>query len=242
MAGYTSQPQMQMMPQDKHTSHTQVHSRSFNHGLCSCFEDIPHCCLGFWCPCIIYGHTRSRITNPALTRSQLPCCTGPCCGWAAVCLFAPGFQFILGCLQRTELRGRYGIEGNGCTDCLTHWCCDCCVLSFFMELIIGFDSRRSGSPRERGRCNGSPRTIYSISITVSLKGKYFVSISEGTSRKSNVVLVNECCLLYRISKMDDISSRDILTSNSITDPQTSVQNCPINPRQEMKDVVIPMTY
>ena len=47
--------------------------------------------------------------------------------YAAVSVICPGFAFIFGWLNRGDIRAKYDIEGNGCTDCLTHYCCDCCV-------------------------------------------------------------------------------------------------------------------
>ena len=67
-------------------------------------------------------------------------------------MICPGWQFLFGFIQRGEVRARYNIEGNGCTDCLTHWCCDCCVWLFGRwVLIVGTDSRGTGGADERGR-------------------------------------------------------------------------------------------
>jgi Cys-rich protein (TIGR01571 family) len=99
----------------------------FTNTLCSCCNDPGTCCLGCWCPCILYGHTHARLQNPALTREQLPCCSGACCGFAAVMMFCPPFQCIFGWMQRGDIRNRYGIEGGECGACLTHTFCDCCV-------------------------------------------------------------------------------------------------------------------
>jgi len=122
---------MQITPNEKATGpfvQGTFQPNHFQHGLCSCFDSCGTCCLGFWCPCILFGHSRARLQNPQLSKEELKCCTGACCGYATVCLLFPGFQCIFGCLQRGDVRGRYGIDGGGCTDCLTHWCCDCCAL------------------------------------------------------------------------------------------------------------------
>lgn len=31
-------------------------------------------------------------------------------------------------MKRGDMRAKHGIEGNGCTDCMTAWCCYCCAL------------------------------------------------------------------------------------------------------------------
>jgi hypothetical protein len=31
-------------------------------------------------------------------------------------------------MKRGDMRARFGIEGGGCGDCMTTWCCYCCAL------------------------------------------------------------------------------------------------------------------
>src|SRR5208282_1726260 len=102
---------------------------SFQNHFCSCFDDCGMCCLGCWCPCIVFGKTRARLHTPSLPREELPCCSGACCGYATLLLLCTPFQCILGWMQRGDIRARYEIEGNGCMDCLGHTFCDCCVCS-----------------------------------------------------------------------------------------------------------------
>jgi len=132
--GYAPVAPMQPVPggSEKHPTYSNVQSRPVKHGhfqngFCSCCDPCGTCCLGFWCPCILFGKTRTRLHNPAMTREQLPCCTGGCVGYAAICFLCPGFQCIFGCLQRGDVRARYGIDSNACVDCLAHSFCDCCV-------------------------------------------------------------------------------------------------------------------
>ena len=35
---------------------------SWRNGLCD-FGDVPTCCTGFWCPCILYGQTQYRLAQ-----------------------------------------------------------------------------------------------------------------------------------------------------------------------------------
>jgi len=135
--GYTAQPQMSTTPGGGEnwrggpqlTISPTLKQGTFSNGFCSCFDDCGTCCLGCWCPCILFGKTHARLRNPALTKENLPCCSGPCCAFAAVLMLCAPLQCIFGFMQRDEIRSRYGIEGNGCTDCLAHTCCDCCVFS-----------------------------------------------------------------------------------------------------------------
>ncbi|CAG8632512.1 1148_t:CDS:2, partial [Acaulospora morrowiae] len=39
-----------------------------------------------------------------------------------------GFPCVMGTPNRGEIRARYNIQGDGCTDCLTHTFCACCGL------------------------------------------------------------------------------------------------------------------
>jgi Cys-rich protein (TIGR01571 family) len=125
---YSAQPPMQPMPM-KSDRPRQVNFQPgvFQNGFCSCCDPMGTCCLGCWCPCIIYSYARSRMMNPQLRKGELPVCTGACCGYATVLLLCPGFQCIFGCMNRADIRNKYQIDGNCCTDCLLHWCCDCCV-------------------------------------------------------------------------------------------------------------------
>lgn len=136
--GYTAQPPMQAIPLsyiengdlEASIESTLVETfkpNSFQNGFCSCFGEYKTCCLGFWCPCVLFGHTHARFQNPALKRDELPSCSGACCGYAAVLLLCVPMQCIFGCAQRGNIRAKYGIESNGCLDCLAHTFCDCCV-------------------------------------------------------------------------------------------------------------------
>jgi Cys-rich protein (TIGR01571 family) len=130
--GYSAQPPMQVNPGGsvKHThSHhvTTVPQSGFIHDFFSCFDDTEACCLGCWCPCVLFGQTRARLRNPQLQRSQLPCCSGGCWGYAALMGCCPCVAVFFSCMQRGDIRSKYHIEGDACTDCLAHWCCECCV-------------------------------------------------------------------------------------------------------------------
>ena len=114
-------------------------------------------CFACWCPCIVYAKLQSRLSF--LERNNYPhpdggsgcnsdcfvhCCLTSLCGvgWALqVCcralfpasptltsrLFFLIFSKQIG--QRSTIRDRYRISGNGCGDCMSAWCCTPCTLT-----------------------------------------------------------------------------------------------------------------
>ncbi|KAF3903079.1 hypothetical protein ABW21_db0202341 [Orbilia brochopaga] len=96
----------------------------WQHDTFSCFDDMGKCCLGFWCPCIMYGriHYRLRHTNMEGHKD----CNSICwsfCGLSACCL-----QWIMGTMQRSEIRHQYNLKGHGRNDCVRHFFCEPCTL------------------------------------------------------------------------------------------------------------------
>ncbi|KAJ7065305.1 PLAC8-domain-containing protein [Mycena amicta] len=104
--------------------------REWSHGLCDCFGACGTCCYSCWCPCIVHGQNKQRIQHLEDQGSPNPdvgCCSGSC--WAHCCLTSFfGVGFILQCINRGEVRGRYGISGGGCGDCMASCCCGPCDL------------------------------------------------------------------------------------------------------------------
>ncbi|XP_039174070.1 protein PLANT CADMIUM RESISTANCE 2 isoform X2 [Eucalyptus grandis] len=60
-----------------------INNMPWSSGLFSCFDDVPTCCLSFWCPCITFGQIAfARIEEGStlldlLTRIGF-CCSMPC--------------------------------------------------------------------------------------------------------------------------------------------------------------------
>jgi len=97
---------------------------SWINSLFDCCTPMNICCEAYWCPCILFGKTAARVEDPTLAGYS--CCNGSCMGFAALgCL---GVQAILQCAHRGNIRSKYDIEGDNCTDCLVAWCCCCCGL------------------------------------------------------------------------------------------------------------------
>ncbi|XP_008302547.1 cornifelin homolog A-like [Stegastes partitus] len=90
---------------------TSTTSNDWTSGICDCFEDLPTCCLAFWC---------------------FPCFTCVTSHKAGECVCLPlldGFGLIppITTSMRVSVRQRYGIEGTICKDCCYTWCCYSCT-------------------------------------------------------------------------------------------------------------------
>ncbi|KAI5843710.1 PLAC8 family-domain-containing protein [Tricharina praecox] len=97
----------------------------YSHGLCDGFGDISTCCLGYWCPCILYSRTYHRLkTVPNSNINEFKSCNNHC---GMFCLLAP-VSFILTTLQRSRIRENYRLEGSIANDCMKAYCCSCCAL------------------------------------------------------------------------------------------------------------------
>ncbi|KAF2096684.1 PLAC8-domain-containing protein [Rhizodiscina lignyota] len=89
-----------------------------------CCSPVGDCCMGYWLPCVVYGRVHYRLRQDAQLRGY-SACNGACWGHFGL-MACCGVQWVLQFMQRGELRRRYNIDGNGCTDCLCSTCCGCC--------------------------------------------------------------------------------------------------------------------
>lgn len=80
-------------------------------------------CLGFWCPCILFGQ---NVEDGELINEDGCNSAGCAIGWLAL---TPIFNWLLGGTKRTAMRIKYGIDGNGCDDACTHFWCTSCALA-----------------------------------------------------------------------------------------------------------------
>ena len=116
----------------------------WKHGLCT---PDALCCLGLFCPCIIYGKTQYRLSKRAQKQDPTDLLgykssNGSCGIFALAC----GFQCKLPCgllshdcinvylgalaaIQRKRVRNSYHLRGGLGSDCLTSLCCYCCVVA-----------------------------------------------------------------------------------------------------------------
>uniref|UniRef100_A0A0F8B2H9 Cornifelin n=1 Tax=Larimichthys crocea TaxID=215358 RepID=A0A0F8B2H9_LARCR len=86
-------------------------NNEWNSGICDCFQDLPQCCLSFWCPSCFACKTSYE---------------------AGECLCLPllnGYGLIppITIAIRVSIRQRYGIEGTICKDCAYACCCGPCT-------------------------------------------------------------------------------------------------------------------
>eukprot|EP00249_Psilotum_nudum_P008671 c21435_g1_i2 orf=184-753(+) len=111
-------------------------SEHWSSGICACCDDMTSCCLGFWCPCVLFGKNVELLEGKP--------CTGPCLIhfllWGVVtstfCVLTSGTMLgVLGscvpcyaCGYRGRIRARYNLEDAPCGDLLTHICCHSCAL------------------------------------------------------------------------------------------------------------------
>ncbi|KAG8006275.1 Cornifelin-like protein A [Nibea albiflora] len=85
-------------------------NNEWNSGICDCVQDLPQCCLAFWCPCCFACKTSYEAGECVC----LPLLDG--CG-----MIPP-----IGTAIRVSTRQRYGIEGTICKDCCYACCCGPC--------------------------------------------------------------------------------------------------------------------
>ncbi|RZC58265.1 hypothetical protein C5167_005564 [Papaver somniferum] len=90
-------------------------------GLCGCFDDCSNCCLTCWCPCITFGQI-----SEILDRGSSAC--GVNGALYTLIAILTGCSWVYSCMYRSKFRKTYNLEGNSCTDCLIHFCCEPCAL------------------------------------------------------------------------------------------------------------------
>ena len=132
-------------------SHVDPH---WKHGLC---EPDATCCLGLFCPCIVYGKTQYRLTKKRNRQDPTdllgyetmngscgimalgcgfqgmfsPILAGLCCPQTSVTyeVVSNLRPGLLAAFQRTRIRKLYKIEGSIGSDCIRSLCCCCCVIA-----------------------------------------------------------------------------------------------------------------
>lgn len=135
-----------------------VKGGAWSHGLGDC-SNIWTCCLGFTCPCILYGKTQYRLSM--LSRKEDPTnmlgyetCNGSCTAMGLLC----GCQWLLATIQHTRVRKAYGIRGSIASDCVRASCCTCCTLVQDEAEIQKREEERARAIRESGVGMLSPYT------------------------------------------------------------------------------------
>eukprot|EP00612_Vaucheria_litorea_P003944 CAMPEP_0171461372 /NCGR_PEP_ID=MMETSP0945-20130129/5847_1 /TAXON_ID=109269 /ORGANISM="Vaucheria litorea, Strain CCMP2940" /LENGTH=125 /DNA_ID=CAMNT_0011987707 /DNA_START=41 /DNA_END=418 /DNA_ORIENTATION=- len=97
-------------------------SNPWSTGLFDCFSDIGSCVCVYFCPSCSYGQIVS-ILNTGQPGGACGDC-GSCC---VFCLLGY-FGFVVSCGTRTQIRNKYGLREEPCSDCLVHFLCLACAL------------------------------------------------------------------------------------------------------------------
>lgn len=101
-------------------------------GLCDCWSHGSVCLLSTFCsPCIFNrtGAVFARPTNETIDTAKSEFFGAPCLTYY---LIAACFGCVVSVYQggqRGKYRARYGIDGNGCNDCLISCICQPCALA-----------------------------------------------------------------------------------------------------------------
>ncbi|KAF8325756.1 PLAC8 family-domain-containing protein [Cantharellus anzutake] len=105
--------------------------RDWSFGLCDFCGACQTCLFAFCCPCFAYGQNMSRLKYLKNQGTPHPE-GGTVLNAESVTYYAFMHLYIPGCysmIGRREVRKRYNIEGNLCTDCLTQCFCSPCSIT-----------------------------------------------------------------------------------------------------------------
>jgi len=95
--------------------------KNWDEDLCGCCNDFESCICAWFIPCLQYGRNVHQLTPEKGTGAW--CCL--CC----ISNIIPIIPVILICMNRTEIREKYGIAGGPVADFCCSMCCHCCVLA-----------------------------------------------------------------------------------------------------------------
>jgi Cys-rich protein (TIGR01571 family) len=89
--------------------------------------------MASWCcNCFMYGRVDQRLEKfPSTNKDDFSLFSSGC---AIMCIADYVHLFCIPLwMKRQEMRRRFNIKGNGCTDCLAAYFCHCCTLSQMSE-------------------------------------------------------------------------------------------------------------
>jgi len=105
--------------------------RDWSFGLFNCFDACGTCMLSWFCPCLVYGQSMSKLKHLQAQGSAHPAggdmCNSDCMVYAA--LTYCGCPCLIQMGGRKETRTRYNIEGGGGGDFVTTCFCTPCALT-----------------------------------------------------------------------------------------------------------------
>lgn len=145
----TQQPMAQPMQYKSETAG----SAEWQNDLFDCFSGADNLCLkATFCSCFVYGKIVARGKDPSLQGYER--FNGDCIGFAALNACC-GLGWVLSMMNRGQVRERYGIKGDGCTDCLTEYFCTCCsLIQVEKEIIVRSQQGNGGYVAPQGMVAG----------------------------------------------------------------------------------------
>ncbi|EFJ11620.1 hypothetical protein SELMODRAFT_125873 [Selaginella moellendorffii] len=118
-------------------------------GICGCADDTDTCCLGLFCPCVLFGRNVERMKDNVPWTTPCTCHAIFVEGGIALALGTAAFHginpraaFLVGeallflwwmCgiytgLFRQELQKKYHLQDSPCDPCMVHCCMHWCAL------------------------------------------------------------------------------------------------------------------
>lgn len=118
---------------------TTIQKQEWHNSGASCCSPMGTCCMAWWCPCFQYGKTRHRSKNNG-NMAGYSSFNSSCLAFCGLgCL---GVSFILPMINRGDVRAKYHLNGNACTDCLCACCCQPCDMVQQEKEIIYREEQR----------------------------------------------------------------------------------------------------
>jgi len=127
-------PEYIAQPQPGYTTQSGPFTNQWQSSLFDCFSDGELCLKATFCPCFVFGKTQTRYKDPSMASYERV--NSECLTWAGL-QYCFGVGWVYQFLRRKEMRERWALEGDTCTDCLTTWCCHCCALIQQEKEVIG---------------------------------------------------------------------------------------------------------
>ncbi|CAN8096788.1 unnamed protein product [Discula destructiva] len=119
----TQEPQYQQPRQQQVARGQQTPPQPWQASYCGCCSPFDLCMKAFCCPCFVYGKTHHRIRENGNMEGYDSVNSSCMIFTASLCL---GLNWMPVWLQRADMRKKYNLQGNGCTDCLSACCCPLC--------------------------------------------------------------------------------------------------------------------
>ena len=95
--------------------------------LFGCFSDCSTCCMGFWCPCCLFGKNYEKLDMGSYTSG---CCKYFLLSW--VCC-----QCLVATSLRENMHKQFGLKGSACSACMaTCFCANCALCQDAKEIKI----------------------------------------------------------------------------------------------------------